>query len=142
MTPAQIPKLGMRSLGACEVQLDDVFVPDENIVGEVDNGWKLLAGTLNSERIIAAANRWSALGGILEDMISYASQRRAFGKPIRQFQEFQQITAGTHIGLETSRLHTYRAAWLHSQEAPCGVESTTAKIVASEACTTAADAGI
>ena len=137
-----IPKLGMRSLGSCEVQLENVFVADEDVLGEPGQGWRLLAETLNSERIMNGANCSGALQGILEDTVQYASERVAFGKPIGQFQAVQHMIAETLIGLETSRLLTYRAAWLQQQGKPCGVESTMAKIVASEACFAAADRGM
>ena len=44
----EIPKLGMRALGSCDVFLDDVFVPDENLLGQPDQAWKMLLPTLNS----------------------------------------------------------------------------------------------
>jgi acyl-CoA dehydrogenase len=137
-----IPKLGMRSLGSCEVQLDGVFVPDENVLGEPDNGWRQLTGTLNNERIMVAALCCGVLQAILDDMVRYATERTAFGKPIGQFQAIQHMIADTHIALETSRLHTYRAAWLQALGRPCGVESTMAKVVASELAVAAADRGI
>jgi acyl-CoA dehydrogenase len=137
-----IPKLGMRSLGSCEVAFTDVFVPDENVLGEVGRGWSLLAATLNSERIMVAAQCCGALAGILEDMLRYANERTAFGKPIGQFQAVQHMIANAAIGLETAKLQTYRAAWLQEQGLPCGVEATMAKVVASEAAVTAADNGM
>jgi len=137
-----IPKLGMRSLGSCEVQLENVFVPDENVIGEVGGGWRVLAETLNSERIMVAAQCVGAMEGVLEDMVAYAQQRHAFGKPIGQFQAVQHMIANTKIGLETSRLLAYQAGWLQSKGRPCGVEATTAKVVASENVVKAADDGI
>src|SRR6185437_6101001 len=56
VTATPIPKLGMRALGSCEVVFDDVFIPDEDVLGEVDRGWIVLAETLNSERIMNGAN--------------------------------------------------------------------------------------
>lgn len=142
ITATPIPKLGMRSIGSCEVALENVFITDENVLGEVHAGWKQLVGTLNNERIMVAALCCGVLQGILEDMVKYASERIAFGKPIGQFQAIQHMIADTHIALETARLHTYRAAWLQSLGRPCGVESTMAKIVASEGAVQAADRGI
>ena len=63
VTATTIPKLGMRSLGSCEVQFDNVFIPDEDVLGEVDQGWGVLAETLNSERIMNGANCSGALAG-------------------------------------------------------------------------------
>ncbi len=142
ITATPIPKIGMRSLGSCEVLFEDVFVPDEDVLGEVDSGWKILAETLNSERIMNGANCTGALAGVLEDMVSYAEERTAFGKPLGQLQAVQHMIADTYAGLETSRLLTYRAAWLQSQGRPCGVESTMAKLIASEQCFAGADRGM
>jgi acyl-CoA dehydrogenase len=137
-----IKKLGMRSIGSCEVEYADVFVPDENVLGEVNRGWSILAETLNSERIMVAAQCCGASQGILEDMVTYAMQRTAFGKPIGQFQAVQNMISNAYIGMESSKLATYKAAWLQAQGLPCGVEATMAKVVASENSTKAADDGI
>jgi len=142
VTATPIPKLGMRSLGSCEIQFDDVFVPDEDVLGEVDRGWRVLAPTLNSERIMNGANCTGALAGVLEDMVAYAKERMVFGKPLGQMQAVQHMIADTYTGLETSRLLTYRAAWLHALDRPCGIESTMAKLVASEQCFSGADRGM
>lgn len=137
-----IPKLGMRSLGSCEVEFNDVFVADEDVLGEPGKGWRMLVESLNSERIMVAADCCGALAGVLEDTLEYAQERQAFGKPLGQFQAIQHMIAQTAIDLETARLHTYRAAWLQAQGRPCAVESTMAKVVASEACVNGADCGI
>jgi alkylation response protein AidB-like acyl-CoA dehydrogenase len=142
VTATPIPKLGMRALGSCEVVFEDVFVPDEDVLGEIDKGWMILADTLNSERIMNGANCSGALAGVLEDMVSYSKERMAFGKPIGQMQAVQHMIADTYAGLEISRLLTYRAAWLHASDRPCGVESTMAKLVASEHCFAGADRGM
>jgi acyl-CoA dehydrogenase len=142
VTATPIPKLGMRSLGSCEIQLEDVFVADEDVLGEVDKGWSVLAPTLNSERIMNGANCTGALVGVLEDMVAYSKERIVFGKPLGQMQAVQHMIADTYAGLEISRLLTYRAAWLHSLGRPCGIESTMAKLVASEQCFAGADRGM
>jgi alkylation response protein AidB-like acyl-CoA dehydrogenase len=137
-----IPKLGMRALGSCQVTLRDVFVPDADVLGEVDQGWKYVMATLNSERIMVAAMCTGILAGVLEDAIAYASQRTAFGKPIAQMQSIQHKIADIAMNLETCRLHTYRAAWLEREGRPCGVEATMAKTLCSQYAVAGADAGI
>ena len=139
VTATPIPKLGMRSLGSCEVSFEDVFVPDENVLGEVGHGWRLLAETLNSERILVAAQCVGALEGILEEATTYAGQRTVFGKKLGQMQAVQHMIANAHIGLQASQLMTYQAAWLQSLGRPCGVEATAAKVFASETTFKAAD---
>jgi alkylation response protein AidB-like acyl-CoA dehydrogenase len=142
VTATPIPKLGMRAIGSCVVILDDVFVPDEDVLGEVDNGWKQFTGTLNNERIMVAAVCCGIQQGVLEDAIVYAKERHAFGKPIGQMQRIQHYIADMATWLELSRLITYKAAKLQSEGLPCHVESTMAKMVASEWANEAADLGI
>jgi acyl-CoA dehydrogenase len=137
-----IPKLGMRALGSCQVSLRDVFVPDEDVLGEVDEGWRYVMASLNSERIMVAAMCTGILAGVLEDAIAYSRERTAFGKPIAQMQSIQHKIADIAMNLETCRLHTYRAAWLEREGRPCGVEATTAKCLASQYAVAGADAGI
>jgi alkylation response protein AidB-like acyl-CoA dehydrogenase len=88
------------------------------------------------------ANCSGALAGVLEDMLAYVQERTAFGKPLGQLQAVQHMIADTYKGQEVSRLLTYRAAWLQSLGRPCGVESTLAKLVASEECFAGADRGM
>jgi acyl-CoA dehydrogenase len=137
-----IPKLGMRALGSCQVSLRDVFVEDEDVLGEVDQGWTYVMASLNSERIMVAAMCTGILAGVLEDAIAYARERTAFGKPIAQLQSIQHKIADIAMNLETCRLHTYRATWLEREGRPCGVEATTAKCLASQYAVAGADAGI
>ena len=137
-----IPKLGMRALGSCQVSLNDVFVADADVLGEVDQGWRHVMASLNSERIMVAAMCTGILAGVLEDAIAYSMERRAFGKPIAQMQSIQHKIADMAMNLETCRLHTYRAAWLEREGRPCGVEATTAKCLTAEYATAGADAGI
>jgi alkylation response protein AidB-like acyl-CoA dehydrogenase len=142
LTATPIPKLGMRALGSCEISFDDVFVPDADVLGTVDDGWRQITVSLNNERIMVAATSTGILRGVLEDAIAYAKDRHAFGKPLGQLQAVQHAIADMAMKLETARLHTWRAAWLERAGRPCGVEATTAKCLASEYATESADAGI
>jgi len=137
-----IPKMGMRALGSCEVVFENVFVPTSNVLGEVDQGWSQIVGSLNSERILTSAMCMGIHAGVLEDAIAYAKDRTAFGKPIGQLQAIQHKIAKMAMTLETSRLHTYRAASLQRDGKRCNVEATTAKCLAAEYAVKAADDGI
>jgi len=79
VTIREIPKLGMRSLGSCDVFLDDVFVPDENVLGEPGRAWYMLLPTLNNERVMLASFCVGILDGVLEDAVKYMNEREAFG---------------------------------------------------------------
>ena len=137
-----IPKLGMRCVASCEVQLDDAFVPDSHVIGEVDQGWRHILTTLNNERILVAALSTGVLRGVMEDAIAYAKEREAFGRPIGDFQIIQHWIADMAMQLAQAELLTYKAAWLYDQGHDAGVESSMAKAVASEYATAAADRGI
>lgn len=142
VTATPIPKIGMRSLGSCEVLLDDVFVPDADLLGTVDRGWNQLTSSLNAERIMVAAMCTGILQGVLEDAVTYAGQREAFGKPIGAMQAIQHGIADIAMKLESARLLTYRAAWLEQAGRPSGVAATTAKCLTSEWAVESADFGI
>jgi acyl-CoA dehydrogenase len=137
-----IPKLGMRCVGSCEVQLDDAFVPESHVIGEVDRGWNHILTTLNNERILVAALATGVLRGVLEDSIAYAKERRAFGRAIGDFQVIQHWIADMQMKLAQAELLTYKAAWLYDQGLDAGVESSAAKAVAAEYATWAADRGL
>lgn len=138
----QIPKVGMRSVGSCEIFLNDVFVPDDHVIGEVNRGWYQMLQTLNNERIMVAALCTGVLDGIIEDAVDYLKQRTAFGKPIGQFQVLQHYLADMVMWRKQSELVTYEAAWRQQQGLECGVESTMAKVIASEHAGRAADLGM
>src|SRR5690606_7084816 len=70
----RIPKLGMRAISSCEVFLDDVFVPDDLVLGEPGNAWYQLLGTLNNERIVLAALATGILDGVLEEALRYVRE--------------------------------------------------------------------
>jgi alkylation response protein AidB-like acyl-CoA dehydrogenase len=138
----KIPKLGMRSLSACEVFLDDVVVPDELLIGVPGRGWHQLLPTLNNERIITASSALGVIDGVLEDALRYLSERQAFGRPIGQFQALQHRIADIVAWRHQSELLTWRAAWLQANDRPCGLEATLAHSVSAEYASAAADAGI
>jgi acyl-CoA dehydrogenase len=137
-----IPKLGMRCVASCEVQLDDAFVPSSHVIGEVDRGWYHILTTLNNERILVAALATGVLRGVLEDSIAYARERRAFNHAIGDFQIIQHWIADMAMKLAQAELLTYKAAWLFDNGHETVVESSTAKAVAAEYATWAADRGL
>ena len=138
----QIPKVGMRSVGSCEVYLDEVFVPDEFVVGEPGQGWYQMLETLNNERIMVGALCTGVIDGVLEDAVEYLKERTAFGKPIGQMQVLQHHIADIAMWQTQSELVTYYAASLQEQGKPCGVEATMCKVVASEYAGKASDLGM
>lgn len=132
ITTRQIPKIGMRSVGSCEVFLDNAWCPDENVLGEVGRGFHQSLATLNNERIMLAALCCGIIDGALETALDYIQQREAFGKKIAQFQSIHHFIADMKIMQSHAEMATFMAAWRQQQGLECGIESNMAKIVASE----------
>jgi len=139
---SEIPKLGMRSLGSCDVGLTDVFVPDEYVLGEPGKAWYMLLPTLNNERIMLSSFCVGILDGILEDALVFVKEREAFGKPIGQFQILQHYLADIAMWRRQSELLVSQAAQMLNDGKDCFMESSMAKVQASEYAVKAADLGI
>lgn len=137
-----IPKLGMRSVGACSVVLQDVFVPDELVLGEPGNAWYMLLPTLNNERILVGAQCLGTIDAVLEDAVDYAKTRKAFGRPIGQFQAIQHYIADIATWQQQTELMLHYTAWLQTNGMPCGQQANMLKMTASENVIRAADLGI
>ncbi len=138
----QLPKLGMRSIGSCLVHIEDVFVPDDLVLGEPGNAWYMLLPTLNNERIMVGAFCLGVMDGILEDAIAYMQQRKAFGHPIGAFQALQHYVADIAAWRQQTELMLYYTAWMQSQGLECGMQSSMLKVLASDYAVQAADLGI
>jgi acyl-CoA dehydrogenase len=139
---SEIPKLGMRALGSCDVGISDVVVADEYLLGEPGNAWRMLLPTLNNERIMLASLCLGILDGVLEDALVFVKDREAFGKTIGEFQALQHYIADIAMWRSQSELVVYQAAWLLSKGRDCFQETNMAKVIASEAAGKAADLGI
>lgn len=142
VTIREIPKLGMRALGSCDVFLDDVFIPDANVLGEPGRAWYQLLPTLNNERVMLSAFCVGILDGVLEDALRYMNEREAFGGPIGRFQALQHHVADIRMWREQAELMTFKAAWLQSTGQQAGAASNMAKVVASELAGQGADLGL
>ncbi|MDQ2050258.1 acyl-CoA dehydrogenase family protein [Natronolimnohabitans sp. A-GB9] len=128
-----IPKHAMNYSKSCEVFLEDVRVPEENLLGEVDDGWWVLVDMLNPERIgFAAAG--TGIGKLAsETAIEYANDREIFGAPIGTHQAVSFPITEAYAKMETATLMREKAAWLYDQDEECGYETNVAKATAVEA---------
>lgn len=142
LSTSLIPKLGQRSMGSCDVSLDEVRVPGELLLGEPGKAWYKVLPALNNERIVMAAFCCGILDGVLEDAVAYVGDREAFGHKIGEFQSLQHFIADIALWRKQAWLVTAEAAWRQQQGHPCGNESNMAKLIASEYATAAADLGI
>jgi acyl-CoA dehydrogenase len=137
-----LPKLGMRSMGSCAVHFENVFVPDELVLGEPGNAWYMLLPTLNNERIMVGAFCAGVIDGVLEDALAYMQQRKAFGRMIGEFQVLQHYVADIAIWRQSVELLLEHTAGLLSAGKPCHMESSMLKVMASDYAVQAADLGI
>jgi acyl-CoA dehydrogenase len=134
-----IPKMGSNILYSSQVFFDDVRVPAHRVLGEVDQGFRVLWDVLNPERIIAAAGGVGGADAALRVAADYAREREVFGRPIGVNQSIQFPLAQIKAKTELARLMTYKAAWLFDQGRPCGSEANVAKLTAAQASWEAAD---
>ncbi len=124
-------KLGVRASSTCELILDDVVVPEGNVLGEVGQGYKLAIETLNEGRIGIGAQMLGLAEGALEGAVGYAKEREAFGQKIGEFQAIQHLLAECATDVESVRLHCYNAARRREAGLPFAKEAAMTKLVAS-----------
>lgn len=124
-------KLGIRSSSTCEVILDDCRVPAGNVLGEAGKGYKVAIETLNEGRIGIGAQMLGLAQGALDHALTYARQRKQFGKPIASFQGVQFELAEMATEVETARLLVYNAARLRDAGSPFVTQAAMAKFHAS-----------
>lgn len=125
-------KLGIRSSDTCSIGLTNVFVPDDQVIGEVGQGFKIAMESLNGGRIGIAAQALGIAKGSFDAALLYSTQRKAFGKPISDLQAIQMKIAEMATRLEASRLLVYRAAHLKDQHRNYIKAAAQAKLMASQ----------
>jgi alkylation response protein AidB-like acyl-CoA dehydrogenase len=132
-------KLGMRASDTSEVLFDNCRIPAEQLLGEEGHGFIHTMQVLDAGRIGIAALSVGLAQGAYEAALSYARERKAFGKTIAQFQAIQWKLADAATKIEAARLLTYRAAYLKQQGRRTTLESAMAKLYASEIAVKVAD---
>jgi acyl-CoA dehydrogenase len=128
-----IPKHAINYSKSCEVFIEDVRVPEENLLGEKDDGWWALVDMLNPERIgFAAAG--TGIGKLaVNTAVDYANEREVFDAPIGTHQGVSFPITEAYAKMETAALMRQKAAWLYDQGTECGYETNVAKATAVEA---------
>jgi len=125
-------KLGMRASDTSEVVLQDCRVPKEHLIAEQGTGFKQAMSVLDGGRISIAALAVGIAAGAAKHAVAYARERKQFGQPIGSFQAIQSMLANMATEVDAARLLTYRAAWLKDQGKTTTLESSMAKVYASE----------
>ena len=134
--------IGWRGLDTRELYLDDVWVPDDHLLGDPNLGLGQFLRTLEVGRISIAALSLSLTQAVLDLATAYARERTQFGQPISKFQEVQFKLADIATELEASRWLTYRAASLRDAGQPFQKEAAMAKLKASRVAAWAASEAV
>jgi acyl-CoA dehydrogenase len=138
----RLDKLGLHGVASWSVRYDNVFVPDDLLLGEAGQAWYMLLPTLNNERILVGAQCLGTIDGVLEAALDHLRTRQAFGGPIGRFQALQHMVADIAIWQMQIELLMHHCAWLQTTGRDCGLQANMLKMVASDAACKAADMGI
>jgi len=138
----KIEKLGLRASDTAELSLEDVEVPDENRLGELDAGFTATLRILEKGRIGIASMAVGLGRGAIEEAVKYAKQRVQFGAPIANLQAIQLMIADCATQIDAARLLVRRAAWMQDAGQRTPMESSIAKLYAAPAAMRACDMAI
>jgi hypothetical protein len=126
-------KMGLHGSDTGSISLEDVEVSDEDMLGGVGDGFKVAMSNLDSGRYSVAAGCVGICQGCVEESVKYSKEREQFGKPIASFQLVQAMIADMVVKTEASRMLVYRAGWLKDKGLPNTLETSVAKLHATEA---------
>lgn len=111
----ELPKMGVLGVPVVEIHLDNCRVPNSALLGEEKRGFRLVMRHLNVVRPLVAARGVGLAAGATQYALTYARQRRTFGKPLMEHQSIAFKLSDLAMQVEAARLLTYRAAWLVDQ---------------------------
>ncbi|MCQ6266256.1 acyl-CoA dehydrogenase [Fictibacillus sp. WQ 8-8] len=127
-------KLGLHSSNTTELILDQVKVPEENLLGQRGDGFKQFLITLDGGRIGIGAMAVGIAQAAYDKALAYSKERKQFGTALSKFQAIQFKLADMAMKIELARNMVYKAAWLKDQGKRFSKEAAMAKLYASEAC--------
>ena len=138
----EIEKMGRGAVDSNSVFIDGLVVSEADRIGSEGDGFRMLLDTLNPERILIAAEAIGIGQRALAKAVSYAGERKVFGRPIGQNQSIQHPLAESWMALEAASLMVWRAAKLYDEQKPCGAEANAAKFLAADAAYEACDKAV
>jgi acyl-CoA dehydrogenase len=137
-----IPKMGRKAVECNMLFIEDLRVPQEDLVGEEGKGFAYLLHGLNPERVLFAAEAIGLGRVALSKATTYAKERVVFGRPIGQNQGIQHPLARSWAELEAANLMAFKAAALYDLGKDCGAEANAAKYLGAEAGFTACETSV
>ena len=141
----QVPmhgKMMWRASDTAQLFFDDCRVPEENLLGKVGEGSKMMLSTLDNGRLSIAAMGLGAAQGAFDLAMQYSQERRQFGKPISKFQVTAFKLADMAMKIEHARWFLYRTCWLKDNHRPFGKDAAMAKLYCSEIAKEVADEAV
>jgi acyl-CoA dehydrogenase len=130
----KLNKLGMRTSTTSELIFEDMEVPEENRIEKENSGFARVGrATLEWERTVLVAGSIGSMQSMLDNGVLYAKQRQQFNQPIIRFQAIQDKIARTRMKLDAARLLIYKSATRKDMGIPAPIESSIAKLYATEA---------
>jgi acyl-CoA dehydrogenase len=136
------PLKAMINHQSCEVFMNEMEVPAENLVGEEGKGFRYILDGMNAERVLIASESIGDARWFIRTAAKYANERVVFDRPIGQNQGVQFPIARAYAETEAADLMVRKAAALFDARRPCGPEANMAKLLASEAAWHAAEAAL
>jgi butyryl-CoA dehydrogenase len=135
-------KMGLHASDTASIALEDVEVTEDQMLGQVGDGFKVAMSSLDSGRYSVAAGCVGICQGCVEESVKYAKEREQFGKPIATFQLVQAMIADMVLKTDASRMLVWRAGWLKDKGRPNTLETSVAKLHATEAAVECANTAI
>jgi len=135
-------KLGLRGSDTAAISLDDVEATDDQLLGEVGDGFKVAMSNLDSGRYSVAAGCVGICQGCLDASVKYAKERQQFGRPIASFQLVQEMLTDIAVKTDAARMLVWRAGYLKDQGKPNTTETSIAKLYATESAIECANTAI
>ncbi len=132
VSASKLNKMGWHCSDTAEIAYENVRVPAENLVGELNAGFKYIMETFAIERLVTAAMSLGGADVAFEDTLKYMGEREAFGRPINKFQVLRHRLADLFTEVLAAKQLIYHTAWLHQQGLPAVKESSMAKLLATE----------
>ncbi|MFZ4069780.1 MAG: acyl-CoA dehydrogenase family protein [Caulobacterales bacterium] len=137
-----IPKMGRKAVECNTLFIEDLFVPDADLIGEEGKGFQIILSGLNPERVLFAVEAVGLGQAALAKAALYARERIVFGRPIGQNQGVAHPLAKSWAELEAANLLAFKAAALYDAGLECGAEANAAKYLGAEAGFTACEAAV
>jgi butyryl-CoA dehydrogenase len=126
-------KMGLHASDTASIALEDVEVSAADMLGQIGDGFKVAMSALDSGRYSVAAGCVGICQGCVEESVRYAKEREQFGRPIASFQLVQAMIADMVLKTDASRMLVWRAGWLKDKGRPNTLETSIAKLHATEA---------